>query len=47
MHGVAEEISRSDEPNILRKLGLQRWAPGERDHYVRILPTSITGRRIS
>jgi hypothetical protein len=32
---------------IAHDMRLQPWAPGDRDHYVRILPTAITGRRIT
>lgn len=47
VNGVAEEIWRTDELSIVRETGLRPWAPGDRDHYLRILPTAITGRRIS
>ena len=43
---TAEEIWRGDELTIMRELPLRPWAPGNRDHYVRILSTAITGRRI-
>jgi nitroimidazol reductase NimA-like FMN-containing flavoprotein (pyridoxamine 5'-phosphate oxidase superfamily) len=46
VHGVAEEIWRSDELDIMRELPLRPWAPGDRDHYVRIAATQITGRMI-
>ncbi|HSK90403.1 MAG TPA: pyridoxamine 5'-phosphate oxidase family protein [Euzebyales bacterium] len=44
--GVAEEIWRTSELARVRSLGLRPWAPGNRDHYVRIAPTAISGRRI-
>jgi nitroimidazol reductase NimA-like FMN-containing flavoprotein (pyridoxamine 5'-phosphate oxidase superfamily) len=47
VHGVAEEIWRPEELDVARRLPLRPWAPGNRDHYVRILSTGITGRRIS
>lgn len=47
VRGIAEEIWRSDELEIVRESGLRPWAPGSRDHYVRIISTSITGRRIT
>jgi nitroimidazol reductase NimA-like FMN-containing flavoprotein (pyridoxamine 5'-phosphate oxidase superfamily) len=47
IHGIAEEIWRSEELAIAHDMRLQPWAPGDRDHYVRILPTAITGRRIT
>lgn len=46
VHGIAEEIWRTEELSMVRELGLRPWAPGTRDHFVRILPTAITGRRI-
>jgi len=47
VHGVAEEIWRPEELEVVRQLTLRPWAPGDRDHYVRILSSSITGRRIT
>ncbi|HSK90406.1 MAG TPA: pyridoxamine 5'-phosphate oxidase family protein [Euzebyales bacterium] len=46
VQGVAEEIWRPEEIEIVRHLPLRPWAPGTRDHYVRILSSAITGRRI-
>ena len=45
--GIAEEIWRTEEISIAHDTGLRPWAPGDRDHYLRILSTAITGRRIS
>ncbi len=47
VHGKAEEVWRPEELARLRDLPLRPWAPGHRDHYVRIMPKAITGRRIS
>jgi nitroimidazol reductase NimA-like FMN-containing flavoprotein (pyridoxamine 5'-phosphate oxidase superfamily) len=47
VRGKAEEIWRTDDLERVRETGLRPWAPGTRDHYVRIIPTSITGRRIA
>lgn len=47
VRGRAEEVWRPEELARMRDLPLRPWAPGARDHYVRIDPTSITGRRIS
>jgi hypothetical protein len=47
VRGVAEEIWRGDELAIMRELPLQPWAPGNRDRYVRIVTSDITGRMIS
>lgn len=46
VRGVAEEIWRSDELDVARETGLRPWAPGTRDHYVRIISHTMTGRRI-
>ncbi|HUH08612.1 MAG TPA: pyridoxamine 5'-phosphate oxidase family protein [Egibacteraceae bacterium] len=46
VHGRAEEVWKPAELVPLRTLNLRPWAPGARDHYVRIFPRSITGRRI-
>lgn len=47
VQGRAEEIWQVEELEGLRDLPLRPWAPGPRDHYLRILPGSITGRRIA
>jgi len=47
VRGVAEEIWRGEELMILRELPLRPWAPGNRDHYVRVVTSRITGRMIS
>ncbi len=46
VHGLAEEVWRPEELRAIRELPLRPWAPGPRDHYVRINPEAITGRRI-
>jgi nitroimidazol reductase NimA-like FMN-containing flavoprotein (pyridoxamine 5'-phosphate oxidase superfamily) len=45
--GKAAEVTEPAALASLRSLELTPWAPGDKRHYVRILPTSITGRRIS
>jgi uncharacterized protein len=47
VHGRGEEVWRPEDLVRMRELPLRPWAPGDRDHYVRILPSSITGRRIT
>ena len=44
--GKAEEIWLPDEIATATTLPITPWAPGERNHYVRISPSAITGRRI-
>lgn len=46
VHGRAEEIWRSDDLDLARELPLRPWAPGTRDHFIRIVSTRITGRVI-
>lgn len=46
VRGQALEISEPAEIARAAELGLQPWAPGRRDHVVRISPASITGREI-
>lgn len=47
IRGQAEEVWQADEIAELDTLGLRPWAPGKKDHYVRILPTRISGRIIA
>jgi uncharacterized protein len=47
VHGRAEEVWHPDELHRLRSLPLRPWAPGTRDHYIRILSTAVSGRRIT
>jgi uncharacterized protein len=46
IRGEAIEVTGLAELARLRKLPLDPWAPGAKTHYVRILPTVLTGRRI-
>jgi uncharacterized protein len=46
VRGEAVEVTDRAELARLRALPLQAWAPGARGHYVRILPATLTGRRI-
>jgi nitroimidazol reductase NimA-like FMN-containing flavoprotein (pyridoxamine 5'-phosphate oxidase superfamily) len=32
---------------VLRSLPIESWSPGEKQHWVRIMPTHITGRRLT
>jgi len=47
VHGIAEEIWQEEELARARELPLEPWAPGEREHFLQISPSSITGRRVS
>ena len=46
VRGEAVEVTDRAELTRLRALPLEVWAPGARGHYVRILPSALTGRRI-
>jgi nitroimidazol reductase NimA-like FMN-containing flavoprotein (pyridoxamine 5'-phosphate oxidase superfamily) len=46
VRGKAEEVWMPDEIEEVLTLNVDTWAPGERLHFVRILPSVITGRRI-
>ena len=47
VHGQSEEVSSPQELERLRDLPFEPWAPGRREHFVRLLPQRITGRRIT
>jgi nitroimidazol reductase NimA-like FMN-containing flavoprotein (pyridoxamine 5'-phosphate oxidase superfamily) len=47
VHGKAEEVWLADELERVRSLPLEPWAGGERDHYLRISPSAISGRRVT
>ena len=44
--GVADELRDAAELEESRELPLASWAPGERDHVVRLRPEVVSGRRI-
>ncbi len=44
--GQAEEVTDRREIVRLEKLGLESWAGGTREHFVRIVPSLVTGRRL-
>jgi transcriptional regulator with XRE-family HTH domain len=44
--GWGHVVVDADELRLVRTLGVTPWAGGERDVYVRIVPTTHTGRRI-
>jgi hypothetical protein len=45
--GLSEEITKVSELRRLEGLGLQPWAPGRKDHWLRIRPNVVSGRRIA
>jgi uncharacterized protein len=44
--GRAVDVTGADEHARLRSLPLTLWTAGVKDHWVRIRPTEVTGRRI-
>ncbi len=44
--GRAVEVARADETARLASMPLTLWTAGVKDHWVRIRPTEVTGRRI-
>jgi len=47
IRGWAEEVTDAEDIARLRQLPLRSWAPGSRDHFVRIRPEIVSGRRIT
>ena len=46
VRGKGLEASDPADLAELRRLPLEPWAPGDLDHYIRIMPKAITGRRV-
>ena len=44
--GRCEDVTDAAEVARLDGLGLEPWAPGIRDHFIRIRPGIVTGRRL-
>ena len=47
IRGFASEIIDPAERTDAERLPLRPWAPGRRDRWIRIVPSSVTGRAIS
>jgi hypothetical protein len=45
--GHAREVTDPGEIGRLEELGLSSWAPGEREHFIRISPGILNGRRLA
>jgi nitroimidazol reductase NimA-like FMN-containing flavoprotein (pyridoxamine 5'-phosphate oxidase superfamily) len=48
-HGLAMEVTEFDAVDLTQRvtsLAIKPWATGDRPHLVRIIPTSLTGRRV-
>jgi nitroimidazol reductase NimA-like FMN-containing flavoprotein (pyridoxamine 5'-phosphate oxidase superfamily) len=46
IQGAAHHVDSDDERAAVRQTGVQPWASGERELFMRIVPTRVTGRRI-
>lgn len=44
--GVAEAVTEVSDVVRMEQLGIATWAPGPRNHYVRIVPGLVTGRHL-
>jgi len=40
-------VNSADEYASVLAAGVDTWAAGKREHFLRIIPTRITGRRVS
>jgi len=45
--GYSEAVTDAHEVRQLEQVGLLPWAPGKRDHFIRISPTIVNGRRLA
>ena len=49
VRGLAEEVTDAHRTELIdrtRATGMQPWAPGDRGHWMRLIPHAISGRRI-
>jgi nitroimidazol reductase NimA-like FMN-containing flavoprotein (pyridoxamine 5'-phosphate oxidase superfamily) len=46
IQGPAHHLESDDEQEPARLAGVEPWPSGEKDHFIRITPIRITGRRI-
>ncbi len=44
--GYSREVTDDGEIGRLRQIGLEPWAPGTREHFIRVTPGILTGRRL-
>jgi uncharacterized protein len=45
--GYSRAVTDAEEIIRLEQIALEPWAPGERDHFIRISPTIVNGRRLA
>ncbi len=46
LQGAAHHVDSGPERGSVRESGVEPWASGKKEHYIRIVPSRITGRRI-
>jgi nitroimidazol reductase NimA-like FMN-containing flavoprotein (pyridoxamine 5'-phosphate oxidase superfamily) len=46
VHGAAHHLDSAAERETAASLGVEPWPGGRKDHFIRISPGRITGRRI-
>jgi nitroimidazol reductase NimA-like FMN-containing flavoprotein (pyridoxamine 5'-phosphate oxidase superfamily) len=46
VQGDAHHVDSPEEYASVRESGVESWAAGIREHFLRIIPTRITGRRV-
>jgi nitroimidazol reductase NimA-like FMN-containing flavoprotein (pyridoxamine 5'-phosphate oxidase superfamily) len=46
VRGPAHHLDAEEEQEAARLAGVEPWAAGERNHFIRITPVRVTGRRI-
>jgi uncharacterized protein len=46
VRGQASEVTDATRLDELGRLDLHPWAPGPRDHWIRIVPVTMTGRSV-
>lgn len=44
--GYSQAVTDGEEIRHLEEVELDPWAPGKRDHFIRIAPSIVNGRRI-
>jgi uncharacterized protein len=45
--GHSQEVTDPGEIDRLAQMGLRSWVPGQREHFIRISPGILNGRRLS
>jgi nitroimidazol reductase NimA-like FMN-containing flavoprotein (pyridoxamine 5'-phosphate oxidase superfamily) len=45
VQGPAHHVTGAEE-DAVRRAGVESWAPGDRELFVRIVPSRVTGRRV-